>query len=135
MANLRLEDDGYCFACGQKNTSGLKLNFTLDKENSLKTEFRFNKNHQGYKDIVHGGMVALILDELMGNLCCKLGKNAIGAQMEVRFKHPTFVGSTLYFKSWIEKEDKKIIYMKAEARNKEGSVVALASGKGLKLQV
>lgn len=134
MAKLSLEDDGYCFVCGKNNPSGLKLKFTLDKENCLTTEFTFTKNHQGYKDIVHGGIIALILDEVMGDLCCRLGKNAIAAQMEVRFKQPTFVGTTLYFKGRIEKQEKKIIYMKAEARNKQGEIVALASGKGVQLK-
>lgn len=133
MAKLRLEDDGYCFACGQNNTAGLKLKFVLDKENCLNTEFHFSKNHQGYKNIVHGGIIALILDELMGNLCHKLGKNAIGAQIEVRFKQPSFINSTLYFKSWLEKEEKRIIYAKAEAKNKQGLVVASAFGKAVKL--
>ena len=133
MPKLRLEDDGYCFACGKNNQLGLKLKFTLDKENSLRTEFTFNKNHQGFKDVAHGGIIALILDELMGNLCWKLGKNSIGAQIEVRFKQPTFVGSTLYFKAWIEKEEKKIIYMRCEARNKDDRIVAFASGKAVKL--
>jgi len=134
MAQLRLDDDGYCFACGRNNPRGLKLEFKLDKENCLTTEFRFTKEHQGYKDIVHGGIIALILDEVMGNLSWKLGKNAIGAQIDVRFKRPTSVGSTLYFKGWIEKEERNIVYMKAEARDKDNALVALASGKGVRLE-
>jgi acyl-coenzyme A thioesterase PaaI-like protein len=134
MARLRLDDDGYCFACGKNNPQGLKLEFSLDKENCLGTQFRFTKEHQGYKDIAHGGIIALILDEVMGNLCWRLGKNTIGAQLEVRFKHPTPVGSMLYFKGWIEKEEKNIVYMKAEARNKEKVVVAFARGKGVRLK-
>lgn len=45
------------------------------------------------------------------------------------------LGSTLYFKGWIEKEEKKIIYTKTKAWNKEGRVVALASSKGVKLNI
>lgn len=132
MKKIKLEDDGYCFACGRNNSRGLKLKFSLDKENRLATEFNFTKEHQGFKDIAHGGIIALILDEVMGNLCWKLGKNAIGAQIEVRFKRPTLVGSTLYFKGWIEKEEKNIVYMRAEARNRENEVVAFACGKALR---
>lgn len=122
-----------CFACGDKNPVGLKLKFKLEGE-TIKTKFNFQKVHQGYKNIVHGGFIALILDEVMGNLIYQCGKNGITAQLELRIKQPTLVGQTLYFTAWIEKEDKKIIYAKAEAKRKNGILVAYASSKNVKLK-
>lgn len=133
MADLILEDDGMCFACGEKNPAGLKLKFKFEGE-SIKTRFNFQKIHQGYKNIVHGGFIALILDEAMGNLIYRCGKRGITAQLELRIKQPTFVGQTLYFTAWIEKEDEKIIYAKAEARRRDGLLVAYASSKNVKLK-
>lgn len=77
---MNLEDDHFCFACGSLNNYGLKLSFKLDKKNeTIATEFVPQKIHQGYKDIVHGGLIGLILDECMVNLAWRLG-NPLSAQ-------------------------------------------------------
>ena len=70
-----------CFACGSKNPIGLKLKFSLDDNNVMRTQFTPQKVHQGYKNVVHGGIIALILDEVMVNLLWKLGRPVVSAQM------------------------------------------------------
>ena len=134
MPGIILEDDSMCFACGKNNPSGLKLNFALDKDRTLKTEFTFSKAHQGFKDIVHGGLIGLILDEVMVNLLWKLNIKAISAEFIVRLKKPCFVGETLKFSGWIEKEDSRVIYTKASARDKEGQIYAEAQAKCVKIK-
>jgi len=86
MSNIKLEDDKNCFVCGNKNSYGLQLRFTIDKDNAMHTEFMPQKHHQGFKDIVHGGLIGLILDEIMVNLAWKMGKNAVTAEFNVRLK-------------------------------------------------
>jgi hypothetical protein len=49
-------DDRYCFACGEKNPIGMKLQFVL-KDDFIETSFVFPKEFQGYKNTVHGGRV------------------------------------------------------------------------------
>ena len=54
-----------CFGCGQNNPIGLKLKFKWDGK-TAKAEFTPNKFHQGWSDIIHGGITTTILDEAMG---------------------------------------------------------------------
>ena len=60
----KLEDDKHCFVCGEKNPNGLNLTFSF-REGKVVTEFILHKTYQGYKDIVHGGIISTLLDESM----------------------------------------------------------------------
>lgn len=134
MNTIKLEDDMNCFACGDKNRYGLHLKFTIDKDNVMQAEFIPQKHHQGFKDIVHGGLIGLILDEIMVNLAWKMGKNIVTAELNVRLKKITKTKEKLLFRGWIDREDGKIIYTKAEAKNERGIIIATASAKCLRIK-
>ena len=131
---MKLEDDRYCFCCGSLNDSGLKLGFKLDKEKrSLSTEFTPQKIHQGFKDIVHGGMIGLILDECMVNLAWKLGIHAVSAEYTVKLLNPASVGKKLVFSSRIVSDKKKLLETEGECIDEEGRVIARSSSKCVKI--
>lgn len=131
---MLLEDDYYCFACGPLNDSGLKLQFQLDKEKkTLSTEFIPRKTHQGFKDLVHGGLIGLILDECMVNLAWKLGIRAVSAEYTVRLKNPASVGKKLIFSAKISSENKRLLLVEGVCRDKEGKEIAFSSSKCVKV--
>ena len=82
MADLKLEDDNYCFVCGKHNSSGLMLNFNYSDKKAF-AEFSITKVHQGYKDIVHGGILATIIDEALIKAALANGLNAMTAEVTV----------------------------------------------------
>ena len=129
METIRLGDDRWCFACGENNPLGLKLKFTLDQHGALHTSFTFRKEHQGYTDVVHGGFLGLILDEIMLNLAWRLGVRAVTAGLELRFKKVVRVGDTVDFKGWIGEHKNRLLKAQAEARDARGEVVATAAAK------
>ena len=102
---VNFEDDGYCFVCGPKNPIGLKLDFSFDGK-TLKTEFIPQKEHQGYKDIVHGGIVSTLLDEVMVKLAIEKGMPAVTAQMDIRLKKAVNVGQKITVSAEITKNTK-----------------------------
>jgi len=127
---MELRDDDICFICGKKNTRGLKLNFSLDKEKKLlETIFIPEEWQQGYADIIHGGIIATLLDEVMGKLAFELGINAVTAELSVRFKKPVRQKDKLVIKGKVVNETSRIVYAKAEARFEDGSLAAEASSK------
>jgi acyl-coenzyme A thioesterase PaaI-like protein len=129
METVSLGDDRWCFACGENNPHGLKLQFTLDEQNALHTSFTFRKEHQGYTDIVHGGFLGLILDEIMLNLAWRLGIKAVTAGLEMRFKKVVHVGETVDFTGWLGERKNRFLSARAEARDAGGEVVAAASAR------
>lgn len=54
-----------CFACGQDHPGGLRLRFTSPGRERVRSEFVVSTDHTGLGPVVHGGIVATILDEAM----------------------------------------------------------------------
>lgn len=131
---MRLEDDHYCFACGSLNDIGLKLKFNLDKQKrSITTEFIPQKMHQGFKNIVHGGIIGLILDECMVNLTWKLGIHAISAEYTVRLTKPASINKKLRFSAKMISEKGRLIIIEGLCRDEGAKNIATASSKCVKL--
>ena len=128
--NLELADDQMCFGCGNRNPRGLKLHFTIDPERrSIRTRWTPTKEFQGYADIVHGGMVGLVLDEMMVNLLWKLKLPAVTAELTVRFLKPTRVGESIDCQAHVKSEQGKLFLMEGKAKNSDGGLVAAAFAK------
>ncbi len=53
-----------CFVCGQRNPYGLHMVFRLEKD-SVVSDFQPLPEHQGFPGIIHGGIVAAVLDEAL----------------------------------------------------------------------
>ena len=54
-----------CFACGPANPVGLRLEFQEAGQDRVRTEFQVGEEHTGVTGVVHGGIVATVLDEAM----------------------------------------------------------------------
>jgi uncharacterized protein (TIGR00369 family) len=130
---MNLEDDGYCFVCGHKNPSGLGLHFRFTGK-TIETEFTPKKEHQGYKDIVHGGIITTLLDEAMVKLAIALDMPSVTAQMDVRLRKAVRIGREVKIRARIIKTTKKLLEAYAEAVIEENVVIADARGKLIRIQ-
>ena len=57
-----------CFVCGRHNDNGLKMHFYDDDHDTVCSHFSVDKRFEGYPGIVHGGILASILDEGVGRV-------------------------------------------------------------------
>jgi acyl-coenzyme A thioesterase PaaI-like protein len=131
--SLDLTDDKMCFVCGKENALGLHLEFQHPADGRLTSRARFAKEHQGYKDIVHGGIMATVLDEMMVNLAWVEKKPCVTAEITVRLKRPVPVGEEIVFESRVDKEEGRLLFTSAEARNASGEILASATAKCLRV--
>ncbi len=129
---MELIDDGFCFVCGPKNPIGLRLNFLFDGK-TIKTEFTPQKEHQGYFNIVHGGIIATLLDEAMVKLAIAMDMPAVTAHMDIRLRKALNVGQKITVEAEIEKETRKTINAYARAVTDDGVVIADAKGRLVKV--
>jgi len=129
---MELIDDNYCFVCGKKNPIGLKLNFSFDGK-TITTEFLPQKEHQGYFNIVHGGIISTLLDEAMVKLAIEMGMPAVTAHMDIRLKKALNVGKKITVQAVILRDTKKILEVHAKAVIEDNVVVADATGKLMKI--
>lgn len=130
--DFRLEDDFMCYACGKDNPQGLKLSFTQPSKGKLRSEVVFSKHHQGYKGVVHGGMLALVLDDLIVNLAWREGIPAVTGELRLRLKKPAKVGERIILEGEVasgsEGLSKKLFYATATAKTSDGELLAAAKG-------
>lgn len=117
-----------CFVCGQDNVIGLNLNFHSDGEIAC-TKWLPDKRHEGYKGIVHGGLLAAVLDEVMIKAALANDIRCVTASMEVKYKAPAEVGDELLFEGNVTEQKGRIIFTVGSVRNSKGMVVAWATGK------
>lgn len=127
----KLEDDHHCFVCGEKNPHGLHLKFSLH-EGKVSSEFVPQKIHQGYKDIIHGGIISTIIDEAMVKAALMQGIPAVTAEITMRFKNPLTVGEKVIVEAIITKRDKKIIETSARMKKTDGTLIAEGHAKLLR---
>jgi acyl-coenzyme A thioesterase PaaI-like protein len=85
-----------CFVCGKENTRGMCLEFFWDGEKQeANTSWRPERYMQGYENVVHGGFITMVLDEVMAKVCLFTGAPAVTARMEVKFVRPVYVNEEL----------------------------------------
>jgi uncharacterized protein (TIGR00369 family) len=123
-------DNNRCFACGTENEAGLRLRFTYgDDERTAETRFMPDASYQGWKDLVHGGILMTLMDETMAKAAVHSGLSIVTAEMTSKFKSPARVGTLLICSAKIEDIRKRLVYARASIRNEDGSVIAEATGK------
>ncbi len=121
--------DDYCFGCGEKNPIGLHLDFQ-PVENKVVAKKIVAREYQGYSNVVHGGIVTLMLDEAMGNFVQKIyNEQAMTGRLEIRYKHPTPIETELKISAWQEDQRRNIIFLKAAVETPDGTVTAEATAK------
>ena len=134
MKKLELIDDHRCFVCGMENPDGLRLQW---KTEGLTTFAQFipEPKYQGWRGILHGGIVAALLDEAMTRLACELCGGALTAEMTVRFVAPARIGELLFVRGEMISESRKIVAMKASIHvsHHGGKVIAHSTGKAIKI--
>ncbi|MBP7792914.1 MAG: PaaI family thioesterase [Candidatus Goldbacteria bacterium] len=127
-------DDRYCIACGDRNPIGMHLKFVI-KDDNLETKYTFPREFQGYKDLVHGGMLSLLLDEIMVNLPLqKLKVPVVSADLRIKLKKPLRVGEKVIARAHIIKQKGRFFIVKGEIV-KEKTNELIATGESICVKV
>jgi uncharacterized protein (TIGR00369 family) len=121
-----------CFVCGESNPLGLQLRFYSDGP-LVRTQFTPRLEHVGFKQIVHGGIIATLLDEIMVWACAVQTKQfSYCAEFTVRFQQPLRPGeTTIATGELVSNRRNRLFEAKAQLHDSAGRLVASASGKYL----
>ena len=122
--DVAIEAATMCFACGPDNPIGLRIGFELN-DGICTGEFTAGENHVGYENTVHGGIIYSALDDVMANVLYLQNIKAHTARCEIRYRKALEVGQAVKLRGWIEKERRRLIVLKGEARlASDDSVIA-----------
>jgi len=81
--------DNYCFVCGKDNPRGFKIEVSYcDEELAAETELSLAREFQGWADVIHGGILATLLDEMMAHAVWRFAGPGLTLSLEVRFHAP-----------------------------------------------
>lgn len=133
MDAIKLTDDANCFVCGKANIHGLQLVWKT-RGQTTEAEFFPPKHLQGWQGIVHGGVLASVLDEAMTRLAWELNGGVVTGEINVRYYKPARVGERLHVKGEVAPAKSRVIGGKAEIRNAAGLLIAAATGKIFKVK-
>ena len=119
-----------CFVCGESNPAGLNLRFETDGQ-IVQARFLPRPEHVGFRETVHGGLIATVLDEIMVWACAvRTRRFAFCAELSVRYLRPVRPGQALLLRGEFEANRRERIFeTKAELLDEAGQPLASATGK------
>ena len=99
-----------------------------DRGEAAVAEYEVPERYQSWQGVVHGGMVALILDEAVGWAAWHRGHPGVTGKLEVRYRQPLRVGERVRVTGRVESVRRTLIYASATVdRVADGSRVAEAT--------
>jgi acyl-coenzyme A thioesterase PaaI-like protein len=129
-------DDHYCFVCGRDNPRGLKIKVTyFPEEMAAETELALPREFQGWADVIHGGILSTLLDEMMAHAVWNFAGPGLTLSMEVRFYHPLKPGEDIRVRGVLTSANGRRRTAEAEmTRSRDNRKIASAKSRFLLLE-
>ena len=117
-----------CFVCGRENPYGLKLEFFEIQPGEVVAEYTVPEQYQGYPGVVHGGVVAAMLDEVAGRVHMGIDppRFMFTARLEVRYHKNVPTGKRLRIVGNAGKSKERTAMASAKIFGPDGELLAEA---------
>ena len=119
----RIEFDPLSPCGGRLHPSSIGLDMHRDSETSVIARVTVDPMFQGPPGRVHGGVVAMIVDEVMGTVNTVLDQRAFTARLTINLRAPAPIGTPLTFRAWLHEVSARKITILAEGHSDDGLFV------------
>lgn len=110
----RNQEDDYCFGCSERNPLSLKLDF-YDYGDYVESEWIANKNYEGWHGVLHGGIVATLLDEIGGwVIISKVGRAGMTVELNVRYHKKVLTNEKIILQGRLIEIKKNIAHIESK---------------------
>jgi len=117
----------HCFICGRENPVGLKMSFYTTEPGRCRAELSLPPQYEGYPGVVHGGILASILDETGGRAHMDDPNHfMVTAQLNVRYRKPVPTETHLIAIGIAGERRGHVSHAHSEIQNIDGDVLAEA---------
>ena len=117
-----------CFGCGEANATGLHLEFRLAEDGTVVCLPTVGDVFEGHPGLLHGGIIATLLDEAMSKAVRARGLTAMTRQMEVEFLRPVPSGMAVRIEGRMVREEGRKHWAEGQILNAGGKILATAKG-------
>ena len=134
MPELELPHTAGCFVCGRNNSFGLHLASFVDTDTgNVRTAFTPGPQHIGFDEIIHGGILATLVDELMVWTAIWASRKAcVAGELSLRFVQKSLPGVPLAATATISRNRSRLVEATCEVRA-QGQLICTAAGKYIPL--
>jgi acyl-coenzyme A thioesterase PaaI-like protein len=129
--NTQAEAHPFCFVCSGSNPMGLALRYTPQPDGSVSANYLGHCALEGYPGLLHGGVIAALLDGAMTNCLFANNYRALTVELNVRYHAGIASAEEVSLRAWLEDNSSGIFHLRAELRQ-GGTVKASATGKFMK---
>ena len=126
--NPYIKSEGYnCFGCSPNNIFGLKMEF-YEKGEFICCDWQPNHNFQGYRNVLHGGIQATLMDEIASWVVqIKLKTAGVTSKLETKFRKPLMVDTnTVHLKARLLEQKRNIAIIEVFLYNERNELCAEA---------
>jgi acyl-coenzyme A thioesterase PaaI-like protein len=133
-AGVRARTQSRCFVCGQDNPVGLRIEFEREAGGAMASSWVPRAEYEGFRGIVHGGVVSTVLDEAMSKAVAAAGIEALTAELRVRLRRPVHPEQSYEVRGWVVSIGKRLIATEAAITSIDGEESAHAWASFLALR-
>lgn len=125
-------DYQHCFACGKQNPYGLHMHFRLEN-GVIVADFLPQAEHQGFPGVIHGGIVATVMDEALNRTSMLTNTPAwtMTGRLEVRYRQYVPYGPQLRVRAWLEKQRGRMVQAAGNLTLAADEQTILAEAQGM----
>lgn len=130
-----------CFGCGLANDNGLQLRFERYGDGTVEVRHHTDPDHCGLDSVVHGGIQATVLDEVMG-IAAQLALPAeatdlacVTAEMQLRYRRPVPMANEVVARARVERIAEPDFFVVGAIVGPEGDHLTEATSRWRQLRV
>ncbi len=103
-----------CIACGNAYGQTMRLRFAPTSDGAVEGVFKPGPSYEGYAGILHGGVIATLLDAAMTHCLFAQGRRAVTADLHIRYRHPVGSEDECHLRASIERSSPPLFLLRAE---------------------
>jgi len=124
----------YCFGCGANNSGGMHLKFSVEGSAPVvRGALRLPARYQGSRKVMHGGIVALLMDEAMGKFNRVEEIIAPTAELSVEYLRPVPTGRKILVEARRIRQEGRNYWRECTIVDEGGRLLARGRGRFVKV--
>ena len=117
---LHARPQSRCIVCGPDHPHGLHVVYTVAPDGGVSGSWTPTADWEGFRAIIHGGIVSAVLDDAMSKSVAVLQCEALTGELRVRFRRHVAPGEKLQIREWVAARGKRLVETEATLTDLDG---------------